>query len=124
MTDERELLAALEVALDPTPVHWGFAPFESSSVPPSLPMVIVQRLNYATTNYEDMCEGPYVGDTLLLIDAWAIRYDDGRTLSTATRAAVIAAGGWRLQGESDLFDPNFRAWRIQGQWLQGGEPPL
>lgn len=125
MSDERELVAALALALSPVQVSWGWAPFESADTVPTLPIVIVQRLNFASAPYEDMCEDPaYTGDTLILIDSWTRHYEDGRALATAARIAATAAGGWRLQAESDLYDPNFRAWRIQGQWLLAGEPPL
>jgi len=124
MTDERDLVAALSAALQPTPVFWGFAPLETAETPPSLPLVVVQRLNYSTAGYEDMCEGDYLGDTLLVVDAWSLGYEDARVLAASARAAVSGAGGWRLQGESDFFEPNFRAWRIQGQWLAAGVPPL
>ena len=124
MADERDLVAALMAALSPTPVWWGFAPLESVAEPPSLPLVVVQRLTFSTTAYEDMCEGPYVGDTILVIDAWTIRYEDGRALAAAVRSAADALGGWRLQSETDQYDPNVRAWRIQGQWLAAGVPPL
>ena len=83
----------------------------------------MQRLNFSTVGFEDMCEGPYVGDTLLAIDTWTVGYEAGRTLAASARAAVAAAGGWRLQAESDLYEPSFRAWRIQGQWLAAGVPP-
>ena len=123
-TDERALVAALRAALDPTPVYWGFAPFEFAEQPPTLPLVVVQRLNYSTAGYEDMCEdAAYVGDTLLVVNAWALGYELGRDLATEVREAVGAAGGWRLQSEADLFEPNVRAWRIEGQWLSGGVPP-
>jgi hypothetical protein len=124
MTDERELVAALQFALAPVPVHWGFAPLETMSEPPSLPLVVVQRLTYSTEAYEDQCEGPYVGNTVLVIDAWAIHYEAARALASDVREAADAAGGWRMQSETDLYEPNLRAWRIQGQWLAGGVPPL
>ena len=126
MTDDRALVADLLLALAPTPVYWGFAPLESASTPPSLPLVVVQRLTFSTAGYEDMCTeaaGDYVGDTILVIDAWDQGYEQARALCAATRAAVIASGGWTLQTETDLFEPNVRAWRIQGQWLAGGVPP-
>jgi len=124
MADERELVAAMQVALSPTKVHWGFVPFETMSEPPSLPVVVVQRLTYSTEAYEDFCEGPYVGNTILVIDAWAISYEAGRALATSVRDAADGAGGWRLQSETDLYEPNVRAWRMQGQWLAAGVPPL
>jgi hypothetical protein len=126
MADERDLVAELRVALAPTPVYWGFAPFETASEPPSLPIVVVQRLTFDTAAYEDMCLGPYVGDTVIVIDAWTAGYEAGRALSTQIRDAVALANGdvWRLRSESDFFDPNARAWRIQGQWLSAGRPPL
>lgn len=125
MADERDLVAALIAALSPTPVHWGFAPFESVSEPPSLPIVVVQRANFSTANYEDMCAAaPYVGDTLVVIDGWTLGYEDGRAQAAAIRDVVGAAGGWRLQSETDLYEPTFRAWRIQGQWLAAGRPPV
>jgi hypothetical protein len=123
MADERGLVAALAVALAPTPVHWGFAPFEASTTPPGLPLVVVQRLTYSTGGYEDMCEGAYVGDTVLVVDAWALGYEQGRALCAAVRDAVTEVGDWRLQSETDLFEPVFRAWRIQGQWLAAATAP-
>jgi hypothetical protein len=125
--NEQDLVAVLRAALTPTPVYWGFAPFESAGTSPTLPIVVVQRLNYSTIGYEDMCEGPYMGDTLLVVDTWTIGdfgYEQGRALATAAREAIAEAGTWRLQSETDLYEPNFHAWRIQGQWLCAGKPPL
>lgn len=123
-TTERELVALLKTALTPVPVHWGFAPFESSGVPPMLPIVVVQRLSYSTAGYEDMCEGDYVGDTALVVHAWALHYEVGRMLCDQVRAALRDAVGWRLQQETDTYEPNFHAWCIAGQWNAGGVPPL
>lgn len=123
--DETELVATLKAALYPVPVHWGFAPFEAVEVPPALPIVVVQRLTYSTGGYEDMCtDAAYVGDTILVIDAWHLGYEDARALAASVRAGVAMAQGWRLQSETDLYEVNFRAWRIQGQWLAAGVPPL
>jgi hypothetical protein len=125
MTDERDLVAVLLAALAPTPVYWGFAPFESMSEPPSFPLVVVQRQMFTTEAYEDMCEDAApIGDTTLGIDAWALGYEAARALAAQIRTATGAAGGWRLQSETDLYEPNVRAWRIQGQWLASGQPPL
>jgi hypothetical protein len=123
MADERDLVAALTIALDPTPVWWGFAPFESSGEPPTLPMVVVQRTSFSTTEYETMCEGEYTGNTLVVIDAWALTYEQARALATQAREAATGVEDWRLQNEADQFDPGFRAWRIQGQWLAVAVPP-
>jgi hypothetical protein len=116
---ERDVVATLAAALAPVAVHWGYAPFESSTQPPSLPLVAVQRLNYSTAGYEDMCsEAAYFGECVLVIHAWALDYEGARTLTAQVRAAMGAGvDGWRLQNETDLFEPNFRAWRIEGQWL-------
>jgi hypothetical protein len=125
MADERELVATLTAALAPVPVHWGLAPFESSGTVPSLPIVVVQRLNYSTVGYEDMCsEAAYVGDAALVVDMWALGYEGARSLAADVRAAMVDVDGWRLQGEADLYEPTFRAWRIQGQWLAAGVAPL
>jgi hypothetical protein len=124
MADERDLVATLLAALSPVPVWWGYAPFESAGEVPAFPLVVVQRQTFSTADYEDMCQhAPYVGNTVLVIDSWTLHYEEGRALATAIRDATAALGGWRLQGESDFFEPNVRAWRIQGQWLAAGKPP-
>jgi hypothetical protein len=123
MSDERDLVAILKAALAPVEVCWGYAPLDTMNEPPPLPLVVVQRLSFATAAFEDMCEGPYVGDTIIAVDAWAIYYEAGRTLCTDIREATTALGGWRLQSETDFYDPTVRAWRIQGQWLAVGVPP-
>lgn len=121
---ERELVALLAAALAPVPVFWGFAPFESSTEPPSLPLVVLQRLNFSTPGYEDMCtDAAYVGDTMVAIHAWSLGYEQGRALTTDVRAAMADAPGWRLQQELDQFEPAFRAWCIVGHWLAVGVPP-
>jgi hypothetical protein len=125
MADERDLVATLLAALSPVPVWWGYAPLDSMSEPPTFPLVVVQRQTFSTAGWEDMCaDAAYKGDTILAIDSWTKGYEEGRALATAIRTATGALGGWRLQGESDFFEPNVRAWRIQGQWLAAGVPPL
>ncbi len=121
---EPEIVALLVTALAPVPVHWGFAPFESAEAVPTLPIVVVQRISYATAAYEDMCEASdYVGDTLLSIHAWTLGYEQGRALCAQVRMAMGDAAGWRLQQEYDQYEPAFRAWCIAGQWLAAGAPP-
>ena len=124
MASEVDLVEALKAALFPTPVHWGWAPLESVAEPPALPLVVVQRQLFTTVDYEDMCEAPYVGDTTVVVDCWTLGYEQGRALATAVREATATLGEWRLQSETDQYEPNVRAWRIQGQWLRGGQPPL
>jgi hypothetical protein len=124
MADERALVAALSAALDPTPVFWGWAPMETADLTPSLPLVTLQRLNYSTAAYEDMCtDAAVVGDTTLLVHAWAVGYEKARDLTTQSRDAIQAAGGWTLQSETDIYEANFRAWRIEAQWFAGGVQP-
>jgi hypothetical protein len=121
---ERSVVALLELALAPVPVHWGFAPFESVEAVPVLPIVVVQRLSYSTAAYEDMCEASaYVGDTLLALHVWALGYEQARSLTDQVRAAMSDARGWRLQQEVDQYESAFRAWCIAGQWLAAGVPP-
>jgi hypothetical protein len=122
---ERALVSALKAVLAPIPVHWGWAPLESAFVPASLPLVTVQRLQYLTAGYETMCDGePYMGDTVIVIHAWAANYEAARDLAADVRATMAQdAEGWRLQSEGDLYEPAFRAWRIEGQWLASGVPP-
>jgi len=121
---EKAFVALLQAALAPARVSWGWAPFESSTEPPSLPLVTVQRLTYSTASYEDMCQrAPYLGDTTLTVHAWALGYEDARTLATAARDALADATGWRLQSESDLYEPTFRAWRVEGVWFTAGVAP-
>lgn len=121
---ERDLVTLLAAALAPTPVYWGWAPFETATEPPTLPLVVVQRQSFTTADYEDMCPGPYLGDKLVGINAWAVNYEAARTLAAAARDAMSAdAAGWRLQQEVDSFEPAFRAWCISGSWLAGGVPP-
>jgi hypothetical protein len=125
VTDERALVAALAAALAPTPVFWGWAPLESADLPASLPLVTLQRLTYSTASYEDMCEDvPVRGDTTLLVHAWALGYEQARTLAAQARDAVLAAEGWGLQTETDQYEPGFRAWRVEAQWFAEGVPPL
>jgi hypothetical protein len=124
MTTETELVAALKTTLSPTPVFWGWAPFESAEVPPQLPLVTVRRLLFATGGYDDMCEDSTLrGDTTLVVHAWSDIYADARALTAAARDTIRTAGGWTLQSETDTYDPTFRAWQIEGQWLAGGVAP-
>jgi len=122
---ERAIVQALAAALAPTPVHWGFAPFETAAEPPSLPLVVVQRLTYSTAAYEDMCrEAPYIGDCVVLLHTWALNYEAARALAADVRQAMAdSVWGWRLQQEADLYEPNFRAWRIEAQWLGSALQP-
>lgn len=121
---ERALVALLAAALAPTPVYWGWAPFETANEAPTLPLVVVQRQSFTSAEYEDMCGGPYVGDKLVGVNAWALTYEAARALAAAARDAMsIGAEGWRLQQEVDIFEPAFRAWCISGSWLAGGVPP-
>jgi len=121
---EPQVVALLASALAPVPVHWGFAPFESMSEPPPLPIVVVQRVSYSTAGYEDMCaDAAYRGDTLISIHAWTLGYEQGRALAADVRLAMTDAVGWRLQQESDQYESNFRAWAIAGQWLAVGVAP-
>lgn len=120
---ESAFVALLRDALAPARVSWGWAPFESSTEPAALPLVTVQRLVYSTAAYESMCSDPYLGDTTLTVHAWALGYAQARTLSSAARAALSDAVGWRLQSESDLFEPTFRAWRVEGVWFAAGIAP-
>lgn len=121
--DERTAVAALALALAPTPVYWGWAPLEGAESPPSLALVTLQRLQFVTASYEDMCEGePIVGDTTLVVHVWAGGYEEARALQDETRAAMLSVGGWTLQVEADAFEPAFRAWRIESQWFAGAIP--
>jgi hypothetical protein len=123
-TPERDVAALLAQALAPTPVHWGWAPFEASAEPPSLPVVILQRLSFSTAGYEDLCsDAAYLGDTLLAVTVWAQGYEDARALNANARSAMAGAPGWRLQQELDLYEPAFRAWSIAGHWLAPGIAP-
>lgn len=122
---EREVAALLAMALAPVPVHWGWAPFEASAEPPALPIVILQRLQFSTAGYEDLCtDAAYLGDALLSITVWAAGYEEARELCTATRVAMEGAPGWRLQQELDVYEPNFRAWSVAGHWLAAGIAPV
>jgi len=121
---ERALVAMLAAALDPVPVYWGWAPFETANAPASLPLVVVQRLSYTTVDYEDMCAGPYRGDMIVAINAWALGYEAARALAADARDAMGAgAGDWRLHQEVDTFEPTFHAWCVGGQWLVAGVVP-
>lgn len=121
---ERALVALLAAALDPVPVYWGWAPFETANEPPTLPLVVVQRQSFTSAEYEDMCPAPYLGDKLVGVHAWALGYEGARALAQSARDAMTAnADGWRLQQEVDTFEPSFRAWCITGSWLTAGVPP-
>jgi hypothetical protein len=116
---EREVVATLAAALQPVEVHWGYAPFESSSMPPTLPIVAVQRLNYSPATFDDMCTpAVYLGECILVVDTWGRDYETARGVSAQVRSAMVAqVPGWKLQNENDLYEPNFHAWRVQGQWV-------
>jgi hypothetical protein len=124
MADETGLVAALKVALDPVPVHWGWAPAEPVEAVPALPIVTVRRSLFSTEGYADMCEqGAIVGDTTLLVHVWSPTYASARALTALVRDTVQAAGGWVLQSEADNYETAFRAWQIEGQWFAGGVEP-
>jgi hypothetical protein len=123
-TSESDLVAALAAALDPTPVYWGWAPLDSAELPPNYPLLTVHRALFTATTYEDMCQDAApVGDKTLVVHAWSPVYEQARSLSAAARAVILAADGWTLQSESDLFEPNVRAWQVEAQWLAGGATP-
>ncbi len=124
MASESELVAALAEALAPIAVAWGWNPFESAEKPASLPVVTVRRSLFSTAAYEDMCEaGEVQGDTTLLVHSWAAGYQDARELNAQVREVILGEGGWTLQTETDIYEPNFRAWQIEGQWFAGGVKP-
>jgi len=122
--DEAELVATLKAALAPTPVFWGWAPLETAELPPQLPLVTVRRVLFTTAGYADMCEdGAIVGDTSLVVHVWSDAYALARAVCALVRETIQTAGGWVLQSETDVYEPNFRAWQIEGQWLAGGVAP-
>lgn len=119
MATERELAAALETGLAGlAAVRWGWKALESAELPPSLPLVTIQRSNASATAYQDMCVdlNPLV-DTSLQVHTWVPQYEAARALNTQVRGIILAAGGWVLQGEADDYEPAFRAWRISGDYL-------
>jgi hypothetical protein len=124
MASETEVVAALKAAFAPTQVYWGWAPFESVEASPSLPIITVRRAMFSTAGYETMCEDePIQGDTTLLVHVWSDVYEVARAMCTLARETLQDAGGWVLQSESDSYEPNFRAWQIEGQWMAGGVAP-
>jgi hypothetical protein len=124
MTDEASLVDILKAALAPTPVHWGWAPLESAELPPALALVTVRRQLFSTSGYADMCEtGEIEGDTTILVHVWSREYEPARDLMQIVRSTIQVAGGWSLQTEVDLYEPNFRAWQIEAQWMAGGVTP-
>jgi hypothetical protein len=122
--DEPEFLAALKAAVAPTPVYWGWAPFETTGDVPSLPVVTVVRAVYTTAAWLEMCDNGAMGDTTLLVHVWTNGYEDARALQALARAGLLDMPGWCLQSEIDTFEPTFRAWRIESQWMAAGVSPL
>jgi hypothetical protein len=121
-TTERELAALLEAGLSGiAEVRWGWRALESAELPPSLPLVTLQRTVAAGSSYWDMCEdvNPLV-DTSIQLHTWHQNYEAARALNAQARAIVLAAGGWRLASETDDYEPSFRAWRIAGDYLGAG----
>ena|SRR5579862_1807773 len=124
MADEADLVDYLKAALAPIQVYWGWSPLETAEAPPSLPITTVRRQLFSTSGYDDMCEtGVIQGDTTLLVHVWSRQYEQARDLMQVARMTIQAAGGWALQTELDSYEPNFRAWQIEGQWIAGGVTP-
>lgn len=122
MATERELAQILATGLAGiAEVRWGWKALETAELPPSLPLVTLQRSYASATSYQDMCvdDAPLV-DTSVQVHIWAKEYEAARALNAQTRALVLGAGGWALQGEADEYEPAFRAWRISGEYLSSG----
>jgi hypothetical protein len=123
-TTERDLVEAVRTAVDPVPTYWGWAPFETAEVPPTLPLVTVTRLLFTAIDWLDMCEvDDLVGDTTVVAHVWAAGYEQARALQADVRVAILSARGWSPQSEQDSYEPTFRAWRIESQWLAAGVAP-
>jgi hypothetical protein len=123
ITTETAIVQALKAALAPVSVFWGWAPFESTEEPPTLPLATVARALFSTANWLDMCDDGSIGDTTLLVHVWSIGYEQGRAIQTIARECMLAQAGWVLQSETDIFEPAFRAWRIESQWMAAGAAP-
>jgi hypothetical protein len=121
---EPEFVDALKAAVAPTPVYWGWAPFETTGDPATLPIVTVMRAVYSTAAWLEMCDNGAMGDTTLLVHVWSLGYEDARTLQALARTKLLDVPGWCLQSEVDTFEPAIRAWRIESQWMAAGVSPL
>ena len=122
-TSERDLAELLSVQLAGiATVRWGWKALETAELPPSLPLVTLQRSLASAEGYVDMCpqEGEPTVDTTILVHVWDQEYAAVRALNRQVRGIVLAAGGWTLQIENDDYDGVFRAWRITGQYLGAG----
>lgn len=104
-------------------VRWGWKALETAELPPTLPLVTLQRSLASATGYADMCEDAPLVDTTIQVHTWAAEYADARALNAQVRALVLGAGGWTLQAETDDYDGAFRAWRISGEYLGAGMTP-
>lgn len=117
---EKELSQALQAGLAGVLYRWGYAPLESASQPPSLPLVTLVRLSADVASMADMCtDDEFVGETTVETHVWHHTYEDARLLQDQVRALILPTG-WNLQAEQDLFDGTFRAWRISAQWTAVG----
>jgi hypothetical protein len=122
MATERELAQALETGLAGiAQVRWGWKAQEAAELPPGLPLVTIQRTLAAASGYWDMCfDTDPLADTSIQVHTWHAAYEPARVLNAQVRAIVLAAGGWRLSAEVDDYEPNFRAWRIAGDYMSAG----
>jgi len=122
---EQDLIAAVRDGLPGVDVVWGFLEFESAEAPPSFPLVAVSRVNAALlggTGLQDMCDEDDDTSTILLqIDSWQRGYEDSRNLNEDVHSIVASLEGWKWQSESDIRDPQIKAWRITSLWRSNGE---
>jgi hypothetical protein len=117
---EQEIVVALQAALGPIPVWWGYGPQELVEVPPSLPLVIVVRTSAVVrTEMDDMCEDdtPLPADVTLQVRVWCDVYSTARSLQKTVRSTLRPLGGWREQSEFDTRDGDLRAWCIASDWM-------
>jgi hypothetical protein len=121
---ERDLAALLAADLTAiAPVRWGWKALETAELPPSLPLVTLQRTLATAAPYVDMCADPPMVDTTIQTHVWHAEYENARDLNAQVRSIIQGAGGWVLQAEVDEYDGVFRAWRISGEYLGSGMTP-
>jgi len=122
---EKELIQAIKDVLPGVSVVWGFLEFESANTPPSFPVVCITRVNAALTaggGLLDMCDED--DDTALILiqaDAWHKGYEAARNLNEQVHTIIADLEGWSWQSDTDLRDPQIKAWRIQSTWQSTSE---
>jgi hypothetical protein len=121
---EQEVVAALAAALAPIRVWWGYGPFETAELPPSLPLVVVVRTAATVrTDWADMCEDDALpADTTLQLRVWHTDYPGARTLNAQARDVMRGLVGWVEQLETDVRDGDFHAWVIASDWTAQAIP--